>query len=100
MYISYNYLYYCSGKRWQQSQQRWEVYGTVNGANSDEFKVGIFLNMKTKKMKISVNDKDQGIAFDHIKTGKDIFYRLVVSFHAKDGVECSASIVDLCRKYL
>ena len=44
-----------------------------------------------------VNDEDQGIAYDDIKTGEDIYYRLAVSFR-RDNEESSVEIIDFSRK--
>ena len=53
----------------------WVEYGT----SFEKGKVSIHLDLKKKEIRYSLNDKDDGIAYENIKTGKDVKYRLTVS---------------------
>ena len=62
----------------QKYSRSWKRYG----ASFMKDKVSINLDLKKKEIRFLVNDQDQGIAYQNIKTGEDIKYRLVVSLYA------------------
>ena len=57
--------------------------------------IKVKLNLKTKQLGFSINDKDQGIAFNHIECNEDIKYRLGVSLTQRDS---SVSIIKFNKK--
>ena len=52
--------------------------------------------MKKKQLKFLINDKDQGIAFENIKSDKKIVYKLAVSFLNND---VSVQLIKFARLY-
>ena len=73
----YVYTNWCAKHNGREFNNR--NYG--QGEYYDDNKVNIHLNMKLHQLSFSVDNVDQGIAFDNIKTGKDIEYRLMVSLY-------------------
>ena len=72
-----HYLYYGKGASLYQNEvTEWRTYG--EGFHGKQ-KVSIHLDLNKKEIGFSVNDRDQGVAYKDIKTGKDMKYRLVVT---------------------
>ena len=63
------------------NNQRFESYTNEVGTGDT---VSIHLDLNKAQIKLSINGKEQGIAFENIKKSKDIVYRLFVSVSHKD----------------
>ena len=68
-------------------------YGT--GISDGNGKISIHLDLKLGQLSFSVNDVNQGIAFENIKKNQDIQYRLVVSLFY---VGASVEIINFHKK--
>ena len=78
MYYAYNGY---NGMIYRQGIIRTRSYGkTFTGGDI----VGIDLNLSKKQISFTVNDKDQGVAFETIKSEEDLKYRLAISFYETD----------------
>eukprot|EP01084_Bolivina_argentea_P299262 515825_1 len=83
--IDANYYVCSSGVGLNEYQSRiWYPYGKMWVEND---KVSLCLDLKSKQIRFLTNDNDQGVAFNNIKTGNDIKYRLCVSLYAQSIVE-------------
>ena len=90
----HHYIYYSFGNTPIMFLNRcviWKWYGWRYGDHNND-KLTIDLNMKKGELKYCVNEKDHGIAFNNIKKGNDIFYRLFVSYDIKDEYENTDNI--------
>ena len=75
----YHYAVLCEdGSKYLQGKSDWISY--CNGIVDNDV-VTLRLDLGRKEIRYLVNDKDQGIAYDDVKTGKDIKYRLFVSIY-------------------
>ena len=62
-------------------------YSSYADTFGDDDMICMELNLRNKRLRYSVNEQDQGIAFYDIKTGDHIFYRLAVFLgHYQDSV--------------
>ena len=59
----------------------WKNYGDTAG--KDDI-ISVELDLNKSQIRFYINDKDQGIAYENIKKGKDISYRFVVAASYKD----------------
>ena len=73
-------------------------YGTEYGREYGKRDiVKMELNLSKRTIEFYVNDECQGIAFDDIKVGDDIKYKLVIEFWVRDG---SCKIINFTEKQL
>ena len=89
-YEATNYLYsgsvgsiYSPSRSWSSSSS-----SSFYGAHMRQNKISICLDLEKRQMGFIVDGYDRGNVFKHIKVGKDIKYRLVISLRNKnDSIE-------------
>ena len=79
--VPIGYFYSATGCVLTLSKKRKDIFswwGRYGKASMSGDCISIYLNLDTKELGFKINGEDQGVAFEDIKNGADIKYRLVV----------------------
>ena len=72
----------------------WKKYGNPSVENDI---ISVELDLNKQQIRFYINDKDQGIAYENIKTGKDIKYRFVVGALIEGA---QLTLINFTKKYV